>query len=106
MNSRVGQRTDYDKLVFEIWTNNSIDPENALGVAAKILKEQMSIFIRFVEKNDLADKVDFKKDDFEFNKNLLKRVSELELSVRSANCLANAGIKRIGNLVQKTEAEM
>lgn len=106
MNSRVGQRTDYDKLVFEIWTNNSIDPENALGIAAKILKEQMSIFIRFVEKIDSTDKIDFKKDNFEFNKNLLKKVSELELSVRSANCLANAGIKRIGNLVQKTETEM
>jgi len=106
VNSRVGQRTDYDKLVFEIWTNNSIDPESALAVAANILKEQVSIFVNFPKNTDVISSVSSNDEVFEANNNLFKRIDEIELSVRSANCLANAGIKNIGDLVQKTEIDM
>jgi DNA-directed RNA polymerase subunit alpha len=105
-NSRVGQRTDYDKLVFEIWTNNSIDPERALGIAANILQEQISIFINVPKNLDTISSTSTNNEIFESNNNLFKRIDEIELSVRSANCLANAGIKKIGDLVQKTEIEM
>ena len=104
-NARVGQRTDYDKLVLELWGNGSILPEVALGISAKILKEQVSVFINFPE--DIEP--DIPKNDSEDNKlndNLFRTVEELELSVRSANCLANANIIRIGDLVEKTEGEM
>merc|ERR1712151_1146832 len=106
INSRVGRRTDYDKLIFEIWTNNSIDPESALSIAANILKEQVSIFINFPKNIDITPHIHSKSEDIEINNNLLKRIDEIELSVRSANCLANAGIKKIGDLVQRTEIEM
>jgi DNA-directed RNA polymerase subunit alpha len=106
-NSRVGQRTDYDKLTFEVWTDGSVLPEDAVAYAAKIMKEQMSIFINFDEK--LEPEPQKSKDEPEkpkFNENLFRSVDELELSVRSANCLKNAEILKIYQLVQKTESEM
>lgn len=109
LHARVGQKTDYDKLIFEIWTNNSINPENALSIAAKILKEQMSIFITLSNnKYNEATSVNIEKKiyKYKFNKNLLKKINELELSVRSANCLSNSKIEKIGDLVQKTETDM
>ena len=106
-NARVGQRTDYDKLTLEIWTDGSIVPEDAVAYSAKILKEQMSMFINFDEKAE--PKQPKKAEDREspdFNENLYRSVEELELSVRSANCLKNADINKIYQLVSKTEAEM
>jgi DNA-directed RNA polymerase subunit alpha len=104
-NARVGQHTDYDKLTIDIWTDGSFAPEQALAYAAKILKDQVSIFINFDEGVEVVEvKQDAKKDDV--NENLFKSVEELELSVRSANCLQNANIRYIYELVQKSEAEM
>ncbi|MEW6443675.1 MAG: DNA-directed RNA polymerase subunit alpha [bacterium] len=103
--ARVGQRTDYDKLTMEIWTDGSIDPRYALGVAAKILKEQLTIFVHFEEESE-AYPFGQKEMPKLLNENLYKSVEELELSVRSANCLKNANIKTIYELVQKTESEM
>jgi DNA-directed RNA polymerase subunit alpha len=106
-NARVGQRTDYDKLTLEIWTDGSIPPEDAVAFGAKILKEQMTIFINFDE--DVEPEPEGKSEDEQkprFNDNLYRSVEELELSVRSANCLKNAEINKIYQLVQKTEAEM
>ncbi len=104
-NARVGRRTDYDRLVLEVWTNGSIHPEDAIGIASKILKEQLAILINIPE--DVEPTVPETEEHSErFNENLLRSVDELELSVRSANCLANADIKRIGDLVQRTESEM
>ena len=104
-NARVGQQTDYDRLVLEVWTDGSVDPVDAVAYAAKILKEQVSIFINFDEtvEPDWEEEIE---EEVEFNDNLLRPVDELELSVRSANCLQNANIRYIGDLVQKTEAEM
>ena len=106
-NARVGQRTDYDKLTMEIWTDGSISPEEAVAYAAKILKEQMSIFITFDEKKEpeIAKKAE-EEEKLGVNENLYRSVDELELSVRSANCLKNANILKIYQLVQKSEAEM
>ena len=102
--ARLGQITDYDKLDIEIWTNGSIAPADALGLAAKLLKDHMTIFINFEEELETEargeDKPQIK------NENLNRSVEELELSVRSYNCLKNANIQTIGELVQKTEAEM
>ncbi len=106
-NARVGQDTDYDKLTMEVWTDGSITPEDSVAYAAKILKEQMTIFINFDE--DIEPEPDQKRERVEkprFNENLYRSVEELELSVRSANCLKNADIHKIWQLVQKTEAEM
>lgn len=106
-NARVGQRTDYDKLTLEVWTDGSVLPEDAVAYAAKILKEQMTIFINFDEK--MEPEPVFKDDETEtpkFNENLYRSVEELELSVRSANCLKNADILKLYQLVQKSEAEM
>ncbi len=106
-NARVGQKTDYDKLTFEIWTDGSIHPEDAIAYAAKILKEQMSIFINFDEGLEPETEKKSKEDDKpKFNENLYRSVEELELSVRSANCLKNADILKIYQLVQRTEGEM
>jgi len=104
-NARLGQRTDFDKLSMEIWTDGSVRPDDALAFSAKILKEQLQIFINFEEKNEpiLEDKKDTRPA---LNENLFRRVEELELSVRSANCLQNANIKFIGELCQRTESEM
>lgn len=104
-NARVGQITDYDKLTLEIWTDGSVTPEDALAYAAKILKEQMQPFINFQEEPEPLETLEH-EDEEKLNANLFRPVSELELSVRSANCLKNASITYIGELVQKTEAEM
>jgi DNA-directed RNA polymerase subunit alpha len=108
-NARVGQITDYDKLTMEIWTNGSVTPQAALGFAAKILKEQLQIFINFDEtavheEEEVKEHAEVSMKTT--NENLYKTIDELELSVRSANCLHNAGIKYIGELVQKTESDM
>lgn len=106
-NARVGQRTDYDKLTLEVWTDGSVTPEDAVAFGAKILKEQFSIFINFDEDVEpLGDFDDDNPDKPAINDNLYRNVDELELSVRSANCLKNAEILKIYQLVQKTEAEM
>ena len=106
-NDRVGQITDYDKLTLEVWTDGSINPEEAVAHSAKILKEQLSIFITFEEEEELETAYSEEGEEKEaFNENLLRSVDELELSVRSANCLKHANIKLIGDLVQKTEAEI
>jgi DNA-directed RNA polymerase subunit alpha len=105
-NARVGQITDYDKLTMEIWTDGSITPEDAIAVAAKILKEQLSIFINFEEEKEEPTGEEDKPAEEQINSNLFKSVEELELSVRSANCLKNAHIRFIWELVQKTESEM
>jgi DNA-directed RNA polymerase subunit alpha len=103
--ARVGQIADYDKLVLEVWTDGSVNPEDALAYCAKILKQQLDVFINFeeIEEEIQPEKEDEKGD---VNKVLLRSVEDLELSVRSANCLKNAGINTIGELVEKTEAEM
>lgn len=105
-NARVGQVTDYDKLVLEIHTNGSVRPDDALAYAAKIVKEQVQLFINFDEslEPEIIDEAESTKQPI--NENLYRRVDELELSVRSANCLKNANIRLIGELVQKSEAEM
>ncbi len=104
-NARVGQHTDYDKLTIDIWTDGSLSPEQSLAYAAKIMKDQVSIFINFDEGVEVVEvKQDSRKNDI--NENLFKSVEELELSVRSANCLQNANIRYIYELVLKSEAEM
>jgi len=106
-NARVGQRTDYDKLTLEVWTDNSVLPEDAVAYAAKILKEQMNPFINFDEELEPEPiKMTDETEKPQFNDNLNRSVEELELSVRSANCLKNADILKIFQLVSKTEAEM
>lgn len=106
-NARVGQRTDYDKLTMEVWTDGSIMPEDAVAYAAKILKEQMTVFINFDEELEPPpEEAATRKEKPKFNENLYRSVEELELSVRSANCLKNADINKIWQLVSKTEAEM
>lgn len=105
-NARVGQMTDYDKLILELWTNGSIAPEDSVAFAAKILKEQLSIFINFDEEAEPAEEAETEEEREKINENLYRSVDELELSVRSANCLKNAGIKMIGELVSRSEAEM
>lgn len=104
-NARVGQITDYDKLTLEVWTDGSVTPDDAVAYAAKILKEQMQPFISFEEEPEPLE-TELRDDEEKLNSNLFRPVSELELSVRSANCLKNANITYIGELVQKTEAEM
>lgn len=104
--ARVGRRTDYDKLTMEIWTDGSVSPLDALSFAAKIIKEQMRIFINFDEMEESEAGEDRSMDKQDLNDNLYRSVDELELSVRSANCLKNADIKYIGELVQKTEQEI
>jgi DNA-directed RNA polymerase subunit alpha len=102
-NARVGQVTDYDKLSLEVWTDGSVEPPDAVAFAAKILKDQLTIFINFEEEEEPTETED---EEEPLNENLFRSVEELELSVRSANCLQNANIHLIGELVQKTEAEM
>jgi DNA-directed RNA polymerase subunit alpha len=106
-NARVGQITDYDKLTLEVWTDGSLNPEEAVAFSAKILKDQLSIFITFEEEEEEEIPVSVEHEESEgLNENLFRSVDELELSVRSANCLKHANIKLIGDLVQKTEAEI
>jgi len=105
--ARVGQQTDYDKLTLEITTDGSVKPDDALAYAAKILKEQMQVFINFDESSvEPAHSDDGRDERPRLNDNLYRSVEDLELSVRSANCLRNAEIRYIGELVQKSEAEM
>lgn len=104
-NARVGRRTDYDKLTVEIWTDGTVHPEDALARAAKILREQFLVFLNF-EEEEKAVTEERPQREPEINENLYRSVNELELSVRSANCLKNADIKYIGELVQRTESEM
>jgi len=107
-NARVGQITDYDKLTFEVWTDGSLNPEEAVVHAAKILKDQLSIFVNLEEEEEEEETPPVKdQEEIEkLNENLFRSVDELELSVRSANCLKHANIRLIGDLVQKTEAEI
>src|SRR5476649_2600924 len=102
--ARLGQITDYDKLTLEIWTNGTVFPADALGLAAKLIKDHMTIFINFEEELETESRGEEKP--LIKNENLNRSVEELELSVRSYNCLKNANIQSIGELVQKTEAEM
>lgn len=103
-NTRVGQVTDYDKLSLTIETNGAVTPEDSVALAARILQDQLQLFINFEEPS--RDHREETSEDMPFNRNLLRKVDELELSVRSANCLKNDNIVYIGDLVQKTEAEM
>ena len=105
--SRIGHKTDYDKLILEVWTDGSVTPDDSVAYAAKILKEQMSPFINFDEDLE-PDYADENSDDSDsgFNENIYRSVDELELSVRSSNCLKNAEITSIYHLVQKTDTEM
>ena len=102
--TRVGQVTDYDKLLLQVETNGAVSPEDAVAVAARILQDQLKLFINFDEPQ--AARMEEPQDDLPFNRNLLRKVDELELSVRSANCLKNDNIVYIGDLVQKSEQEM
>jgi DNA-directed RNA polymerase subunit alpha len=104
-NARVGQVTDYDKLTLEVWTNGSVSPADAVAFAAKILKEQLSIWVNFEESEETSYQA-VVGDDEPLNENLFRSVEELELSVRSANCLQNANITLIGELVQRSEQDM
>jgi DNA-directed RNA polymerase subunit alpha len=106
--ARVGQKTDFDKLTLEVWTNGSVKPQDAVAYSAKIMKEQLQIFINFDEEKvkPKEEVVHIATNKSRVNENLLRKVDELELSVRSTNCLENADIKFIGELVQKSENEM
>lgn len=104
--ARLGQDTDYDKLTMEVWTNGSVKPENAVGLAAKLIKDHMQIFISFEEEPELAEADSEEAARITFNENLDRSVDELELSVRSYNCLKNADIRTIRELVQKSEPDM
>ena len=105
-NARVGRMTDYDKLAVEIWTDGTISPRDALSNAAGILREHLDIFINPEERNEGKSEAGYEESHREVNKNLSRSVNELELSVRAANCLKNANIKTIADLVQKSEGEM
>ncbi len=104
VNARVGQQTDYDKLYLTVETNGVVKPEDAVALAARIMQEQLKPFINFEEPEEAT--IEDKIAELPFNKNLLRKVDELELSVRSANCLKNDSLVYIGDLVQKTESEM
>jgi len=102
--ARVGQKTDFDKLILDVETNGSVKPEDAVALAARILQDQLVQFVTFQEPED--ELVEEETTELPFNRNLLRKVEELELSVRSANCLKNENIVYIGDLVQKTESEL
>jgi DNA-directed RNA polymerase subunit alpha len=103
--ARLGQNTDYDKLTIEVWTNGAISPQDSIGQAAKLLKDHMTIFINFEETPEVAEEPAERAIN-QMNEVLNRSVEELELSVRSYNCLKNANIATIGDLVQRTESEM
>jgi len=109
-NARVGRITDYDRLVMEVWTNSTIAPVESVGIAAKIIKDQLTVFISFEDKDDYypapEEEAVISVAHPELNPNLYRLVEEMELSVRSNNCLKNAGIHLIGDLVQKTEQDL
>jgi DNA-directed RNA polymerase subunit alpha len=104
--ARVGQRTDYDKLTVEVWTDGSVRPDDAVAVAARILQDQVSVLINFDVEEIESQEAAREPEGEPLNENLFRCVDELDLSVRSANCLQNADIKYIGELVQRSEAEM
>lgn len=104
-NARVGQQTDFDRLTLEIWTDGSVLPADAVAYAAKILKDQLTVFINFDEETDVPEEP-VRLEEGDVNENLFRPVEELELSVRAYNCLKNANIKYIGELVQRSEQEM
>ncbi|WP_022854351.1 DNA-directed RNA polymerase subunit alpha [Thermodesulfatator atlanticus] len=104
--ARVGRSSDFDRLVMEIWTDGTVDPADAMAYAAKILKDQLTIFINFAEEEAAEEARKEEESRPEYYQYLNKKIDELELSVRSANCLKNANIRYIGELVQKTESEM
>ena len=104
--ARLGQDTDYDKLTLEVWTNGSVSPERAVGLAAKLIKDHMQIFISFEEDSHETQDAAPARQGPTYNENLDRSVDELELSVRAYNCLKNSDIKTIRDLVQKTEPEM
>jgi DNA-directed RNA polymerase subunit alpha len=103
-NSRVGQVTDHDKLSIEVMTNGAVTPDDAVALAARILQDQLKLFVNFEEPQEVEQEEE--KDELPFNRNLLRKVEELELSVRSANCLKNDNIIYIGDLVLKSESDM
>lgn len=103
--ARLGQMTDYDKLILEVWTSGAVSPQDAIGMASKLLKDHMTIFINFEEVPEVVEEV-VERVPGQMNEILNRSVEELELSVRSYNCLKNANIQTIGDLVQRTEAEM
>ncbi|WP_028574904.1 DNA-directed RNA polymerase subunit alpha [Desulfonatronovibrio hydrogenovorans] len=103
--ARVGQMTNYDKLILEIWTDGSLQPDDALAYSAKILKDQLSVFINF-DENETDVCVTSSKNEEELDPNLFKTIEELELPVRASNCLRNAGIRLVGELVQKSENDL
>jgi DNA-directed RNA polymerase subunit alpha len=103
-NSRVGQVTDHDKLSIEVTTNGAVTPDDAVALAARILQDQLKLFVNFEEPQEVEQEEE--KDELPFNRNLLRKVEELELSVRSANCLKNDNIIYIGDLVLKSESDM
>jgi DNA-directed RNA polymerase subunit alpha len=106
-NARVGQATDYEKLTLEVWTNGAVSPRDAVGLAAKLMKDHLTIFINIEEEDEAEEPAELPEHDREvWWEKLNKSVDEMELSVRSYNCLKNANIRTIGELVQKTEAEM
>jgi DNA-directed RNA polymerase subunit alpha len=105
-NARVGQITDYEKLILEVWTDGSIRPDDAVAIAARILQDQLSIFVNFEDEEEELLQEEEIAEESKVDENLFKNISELELSVRAANCLRNANIRTIADLVQKTEAEM
>ncbi len=106
-NARVGQATDYEKLTLEVWTNGAVNPRDAVGLAAKLMKDHLTIFINIEEEDEAEEPAELPEHDREvWWEKLNKSVDEMELSVRSYNCLKNANIRTIGELVQKTEAEM
>jgi len=107
-NARVGQATDYEKLILEVWSNGAVTPRDAVGLAAKLMKDHLTIFIN-IDEDEESDEtpVELSEQDREvWSEKLSKSVDEMELSVRSYNCLKNANIRTIGELVQKTEGEM
>ena len=103
--ARVGQMTNYDKLILEVWTDGSVSPEDAIAYSAKILKDQLSVFINFDEQVSESDRDGYSSSS-DFNENLFKGIDELELSVRATNCLKSANITLVGELVQRTENDM
>ena len=105
-NARVGQQTDYDKLTVDVWTNGSVTPRDAVSLSAKLIRDHLNIFINLEDAGDLQQDASADTPRAALNENLYKSVEELELSVRSYNCLKNANIRTIRELVQKTEAEM
>jgi DNA-directed RNA polymerase subunit alpha len=104
--TRVGQRTDYDCLNMEVWTDASLAPDDAVAHASKIIKDHLMIFINFDEEPEIVEEEEYDEEQERMRELLARSVDELELSVRSSNCLTSANIRTIGELVQKTEAEM